>query len=294
MSGRSHATACAGALGDRLRPPAVVLDVSFVNGLEAIRSLHGRAPVMAVDHRPAALGLRSRLGGRPALARSGRRARRTSRSCRARRRAARAGRRLPDPRRAARGGRPATAERPRAAARPARAGTCSSRCSTSATSTRPPARAGVGIPRTSYPQTGPRPSGRGRAALPAIVKPSSGVEFKRRFGRPGAGLRGRRTRCSGLRGRARQSSRCCRRSCPAATTSLGRSARTHGDGAARSALFCGRKLLQMPRTSAPAGSARRAGATTPSSEALRCCSELGYHGIAQTEFRLTRATASCG
>jgi len=43
------------------RPPTVVVDVGWVNGLAAIRSL-GRvgAPVLAVDHRPWALGLRSR------------------------------------------------------------------------------------------------------------------------------------------------------------------------------------------------------------------------------------------
>lgn len=41
--------------------PAIVVDVGWVNGLAAIRSL-GRAgaPVLAVDHRPWALGLRSR------------------------------------------------------------------------------------------------------------------------------------------------------------------------------------------------------------------------------------------
>ncbi len=42
-------------------PPAIVVDVGFVNGLAAIRSL-GRAGVrvFAVDHRPSALGFRSR------------------------------------------------------------------------------------------------------------------------------------------------------------------------------------------------------------------------------------------
>jgi predicted ATP-grasp superfamily ATP-dependent carboligase len=46
---------------DSSRPPAVVVDVGWVNGLAAIRSL-GRsgAPVVAVDHRPWALGFRSR------------------------------------------------------------------------------------------------------------------------------------------------------------------------------------------------------------------------------------------
>src|SRR5256886_1905075 len=41
--------------------PAAVVDVGWVNGLAAIRSL-GRAgvPVLAVDHRPSALGFRSR------------------------------------------------------------------------------------------------------------------------------------------------------------------------------------------------------------------------------------------
>jgi predicted ATP-grasp superfamily ATP-dependent carboligase len=48
--------ACSGS-----HPPAVVCDASFVNGLTAIRSL-GRmgVPVFAVDHRPSALGFRSR------------------------------------------------------------------------------------------------------------------------------------------------------------------------------------------------------------------------------------------
>ena len=43
------------------RPPAVVVDVGWVNGLAAIRSLgRAEAPVVAVDHRPWALGFRSR------------------------------------------------------------------------------------------------------------------------------------------------------------------------------------------------------------------------------------------
>ena len=42
-------------------PPAAVVDVGWVNGLAAIRSL-GRSGirVLAVDHRPSALGFRSR------------------------------------------------------------------------------------------------------------------------------------------------------------------------------------------------------------------------------------------
>ena len=44
-----------------MRPSAVVVDVGWVNGLAAIRSL-GRAgvDVYAVDHRRSALGFRSR------------------------------------------------------------------------------------------------------------------------------------------------------------------------------------------------------------------------------------------
>jgi len=51
-----------------MRPPAVVVDVGWVNGLAAIRSL-GRAgvKVYAVDHRRSALGLRSRYA-QPLLA----------------------------------------------------------------------------------------------------------------------------------------------------------------------------------------------------------------------------------
>ncbi len=50
-----------------MKAPAVVVDAGWVNGLAAIRSL-GRAgvPVIAVDHRPSALGFRSRYA-RPAL-----------------------------------------------------------------------------------------------------------------------------------------------------------------------------------------------------------------------------------
>lgn len=49
------------------RPAALVVDVGWVNGLAAIRSL-GRAgvPVLALDHRPSALGFRSRYA-RPVL-----------------------------------------------------------------------------------------------------------------------------------------------------------------------------------------------------------------------------------
>jgi predicted ATP-grasp superfamily ATP-dependent carboligase len=44
-----------------MKAPALVVDVGWVNGLAAIRSL-GRAgvPVVAIDHRPSALGFRSR------------------------------------------------------------------------------------------------------------------------------------------------------------------------------------------------------------------------------------------
>ena len=51
----------------RPMPAAVVVDVGWVNGLAAIRSL-GRAgaPVIAVDHRPSALGFRSRYALRVA------------------------------------------------------------------------------------------------------------------------------------------------------------------------------------------------------------------------------------
>jgi D-aspartate ligase len=48
--------------GDAARPPALVLECSYVNGLSAIRSLARiGVPVVALDHRPHALGLRSRL-----------------------------------------------------------------------------------------------------------------------------------------------------------------------------------------------------------------------------------------
>src|SRR5215212_4625944 len=48
-----------------MTPPAAVIDVGWVNGLAAIRSL-GRAGirVLAVDHRPSALGFRSKYAER--------------------------------------------------------------------------------------------------------------------------------------------------------------------------------------------------------------------------------------
>ena len=49
-------------LGEGARPPALVFECSYVNGLSAIRSLaHISVPVAAFDHRRTALGLRSRL-----------------------------------------------------------------------------------------------------------------------------------------------------------------------------------------------------------------------------------------
>jgi predicted ATP-grasp superfamily ATP-dependent carboligase len=48
-------------LGGRGVPPALVLECSYVNGLSAIRALAGAGvPVVALDHRRQALGLRSR------------------------------------------------------------------------------------------------------------------------------------------------------------------------------------------------------------------------------------------
>jgi len=54
-----------GRTPDAQKPAAIVVDVGFVNGLGAIRSL-GRAGVrvIAVDHRPSALGFRSRFATR--------------------------------------------------------------------------------------------------------------------------------------------------------------------------------------------------------------------------------------
>src|SRR6476660_465744 len=62
MGGASLAGRLDRHLSGQSRPPAVVFDCGFVNGLSAIRRLARlRAPVIAVDHRPDALGLRSRL-----------------------------------------------------------------------------------------------------------------------------------------------------------------------------------------------------------------------------------------
>ena len=193
------------ALGDGLRPPAVVLDVSFVNGLEAIRSLaRVEAPVLAVDHRPAALGLRSRLA---------------------------TGLLAPDP-----ADEPAylaflhelhdelheqavvfaTHDAPLELVARHQAELPALQLVGSGWDVLEPLqrkrvqlaaaeRAGVQIPRTFHPQS--RAEAEAAAAelrYPAIVKPSSGVEFKRRFGRPVLVCERRRRPGAGLRGRARQ------------------------------------------------------------------------------------------
>ena len=63
--GRDSRILAVEGLPEAAGPPAVVVDVGWVNGLAAIRSL-GRAgaTVYAVDHRPWALGLRSRYATR--------------------------------------------------------------------------------------------------------------------------------------------------------------------------------------------------------------------------------------
>ena len=285
----AHAQRCAGPpLARSLLPPAVVLDVSFVNGLEAIRSLAAAgAPVIAVDHRPGALGFRSRLAHHVALARPEGRGGLRRLPGRARRALLlRAGGRVPDPRRAAGGRSRATPRGSPPTSCRAAAGTCSSRCSASATSTRS-RRA-----RASASRSRSRPTARPRRAVaaaalsyPAVVKPGDPIPFKRRFGRPvlvcdtpdelldawrsaadcepmlqevvpgdDATLWtvGSYTDC--LRGRARRLLR------PQAAADAAR-------------------LRHLPhRRGALARRRRRPGA--------RAARALGYHGIAQTEFRL--------
>jgi predicted ATP-grasp superfamily ATP-dependent carboligase len=274
------------ALGDGLRPAAVVLDVSFVNGLEAIRSLaRADAPVLAVDHRPAALGLRSRLA---------------------------TGLLAPDP-----ADEPAyvaflhelhdelhepavvfaTHDAPlellarRQTELPALQLVGSGwdvleplqrkRVQLEAAE-----RAGVEVPRTFHPQS--RAEAEAAAAelrYPAIVKPSSGVEFKRRFGRPVLVCDDAAALVRAFED-ARGSEPMLQEVVPGGDDSLWTVGSYTTAAGQPLGLFSGRKLLQMPRNFGTCRIGEARWREDAVHDALRLLSELSFHGIAQTELRL--------
>ena len=151
-------------------------------------------------------------------------------------------------------------------------------------------RASVGVRRAADVRPDERGEAADAAAPSCATRPSSsrpiGIAFKRRFGRPVIVCQTPDELLAAWAPRGRLRRRCCRRWCPATTTRCGRSAPTPTPPAARSGSSAAASWCRCRAASAPAASARRAGATTPSSRRWRCSRALGYHGIAQTEFRL--------
>jgi D-aspartate ligase len=274
------------ALARSLRPPAVVLDVSFVNGLAACRSLHAAgACVIAVDHRPNALGLHSRSAvgvlapdpadeqeyvafladlaernfGEPAVA-------------------------FPthDAPLAAVG---RNAERLAAYTLPGAGWNVVGPLQHKRHQYEAAARAGVATPKTAYPVD--RAEAERVAAelrYPAIVKPSDPIPFKRRFGRPALVCAGPQELLEAFDAAA-GSEPMLQEVVPGDDSTLWTvGSYTNSEGRPLG-IFCGRKLLQMPRGFGTCRVGEARWRDDAVEQALALLGELGYHGIAQTEFR---------
>lgn len=274
------------ALARSLRPPAVVLDVSFVNGLAACRSLHAAgACVIAVDHRPKALGLRSRAA---------------------------VGVLSPDPAdehayveflaglAESSFGEPAvvfpTHDAPLEAVAKHAARLAAYTLPGSGWDVLGPlqqkrhqyeaaARAGVATPATFYPATRAEAEEvAARLRYPAIVKPSDPIPFKRRFGKPVLVCADADELLRAFDA-AEGSDPMLQEVVPGDDASLW-TVGTYTNAEGRPlGVFCGRKLLQMPRGFGTCRVGEARWRDDAVEQALALLDELGYHGIAQTEFR---------
>jgi predicted ATP-grasp superfamily ATP-dependent carboligase len=272
--------------GRSQRPPAVVLDVGFVNGLQAIRSLaRAGAPVIAVDHRSGALGFHSRLA------------------------------------RALRSPDPADADAYVAFLRelsealpgpaivfPTHDGPLELHARNAASlpnlrlagsgwdvlgplqrkrhQLEAAERAGVGAPRTFHPTT--REEAETAAAelpYPSIVKPSDGIGFKRAFGRPVIVCDTPEELMAAWE-RSREHAPMLQEAIPGGDDSLWTVGSYVDAGGRPLGLFCGRKLVQMPRGFGTCAIGEARWRDDAVEQALALLRELGHHGIAQTELRL--------
>jgi predicted ATP-grasp superfamily ATP-dependent carboligase len=267
---------------------ALVLDCGFVNGLEAIRSLaEAGVGVLAVDHRERPLGFRSRFGVKLAVPdpAEDERAYVAALAAGAARHGVADGVLFP------------THDAPLLAVARHAAALPGLRLPGSGIDVLEPLlrkrhqlevadAAGIGVPRTWHPRDEQQLELAAAAVpYPAIVKPSTGVEFKRRLRRPVLVCHD----ADELRWAYRQAAGdepMVQEVVPGGDSSLWTvGTYTDRDGRALG-VFCGRKLLQMPRSfgTCRLGEARwRDDAVEAALGLLRA---LGYHGIAQTEFRL--------
>jgi predicted ATP-grasp superfamily ATP-dependent carboligase len=279
------------ALGRRLArsllPPAVVLDVSFVNGLEAIRSLAAAgAPVIAVDHRQSALGFRSRLAHHVLSPDP------MDEEAYVSFLAALAEREFSEPAVVL-----PTHDAPLAAVARNAARLAAYQLPGSGWDVLEPLQkkrhqyavaeaAGIGVPLT-FAADSEDEARVAAAALsyPAVVKPGDPIPFKRRFGRPVLLCQTPDELMEAWRSAA-DCEPLLQEVIPGDDATLWTvGSYTDASGAALG-LFCGRKLLQMPRGfgTCRVGEARWRDDIVE--QALALLAALGYQGIAQTEFRL--------
>jgi predicted ATP-grasp superfamily ATP-dependent carboligase len=270
-----------------LLPPAVVLDVSFVNGLEAIRSLAAAgAPVIAVDHRPGALGFRSRLAHH-ALS--------------------------PDPQDEAAYvafladlaertfSEPAvvfpTHDGPLAAVARNAGRLAAYQLPGSGWDVLEPLQrkrhqyavaegAGIGVPLTFAADSEAQAHVAAVAlSYPAVVKPGDPIPFKRRFGRPVIVCNTPDELLEAWRSAA-DCEPLLQEVIPGDDATLW-TVGSYTDAAGTAlGVFCGRKLVQMPRGFGTCRVGEARWRSDVVEQALALLSALGFHGIAQTEFRL--------
>jgi predicted ATP-grasp superfamily ATP-dependent carboligase len=264
------------------RPPAVVFECSYVNGLSAIRSLARiGVPVVAVDHRRSALGLRSRqavpvVGPSPEERDAF--AEHLGEVCDAI-------------------GRPAVAfpthddylvavnAAPHTLILPFGPSGLIDRIQAKRHQYEAAERAGVPLPATFHP-AGEDEAREAAAAIryPAVMKPSLGSGFKQRYGRPLIEARTPEELLDAYRLGAPYAPM-FQEKIPGGDDSLW-TVGSYVDASGRAlGVFCGRKLLQAPAGvgTCRVGEARWDGAAVDG--ALRLLTELGFHGISQVEYK---------
>ncbi|HYW28423.1 MAG TPA: hypothetical protein VE824_01345 [Gaiellales bacterium] len=269
-------------LGDGPRPPALVLECSYVNGLSAVRQLaRTGVPVAALDHRRTALGLRSRLAVPvvcPPPSQRERFAEHLAEVCEAI-------------------GRPAVAfpthddylvavnATPHTLVLPFGPPDLIEPIQAKRFQYEAAERAGVSLPQMFHPATEQEAEAAAeQIRYPAVMKPSEGAGFKQRYGRPLIEAADAGELLEAYRQGAPYAPMLQER-IPGGDDALW-TVGSYVDASGRAlGVFCGRKLLQAPAGvgTCRVGEARWDG--TAVAGALRLLRELGFHGISQVEYK---------
>jgi predicted ATP-grasp superfamily ATP-dependent carboligase len=265
------------------KPPALVFECSYVNGLSAIRSLARiGAPVVALDHRRDGLGMRSRLAlgvvGPPPGERE-RFAEHLLQVCDALGREAVAFPTHDDYLVAVNGAAPAGLRLPFGPRE------LIDRVQAKRFQYEAAERAGVVLPQTFHPASVEQAQeAAGGIGYPAVMKPSLGSGFKARYGKPLIEATDPAALVAAYR-LGEPFEPMFQELIPGGDDCLW-TVGSYLDGAGRAlGVFCGRKLLQAP---AGVGTCRVGEAVWDSdavSGALRLLRELGFHGISQVEYK---------